>query len=91
MNRAMRRKKEKMLKRSLTKEQFERLHDEAINLVVQRKVGEIWQKMSPFLIKAMRNNRVSEERVAKIINEFYDMVQNEFGEGGNDSEGLSKC
>jgi len=88
MNRAMRRKMEKQLKGKLTDEQFQKIYDRAFHERVEERVSEIWEKMSPLLVKIMRENRISKERIRKILMEFLNEIKKEFGGNKNEDEGL---
>lgn len=90
MNRARRRQIEKQLKRRLTDEQFLQLKNEVIQQSIEDRVARIWDVMSGELIRIMRANRISEERVSKICTEFKCKMLEKFGEGSED-EGLSQC
>lgn len=83
MNRAMRRKMDKHLKTKLTDEQFQKLYDRAFHDRVEERTMEIWEKMSPVLIEIMRANKISQDRVKKILTEFYFEIKKQFG-GAND-------
>lgn len=83
MNRAMRRKMDKQLRAKLTDEQFQKLYDRAFHDRVEERTMEIWEKMSPVLIEIMRANKISQDRVKKILTEFYFEIKKQFG-GAND-------
>lgn len=83
MNRKMRRKQDKKLKKILTPEQFSELKEEATNQIVEKKVDDIWRKMSGVLVQIMRENRISQERIAKIVGEFSVEIEKQFGGAEN--------
>ncbi|MFT9496626.1 hypothetical protein [Anaerosolibacter sp.] len=83
MNRKMRRKQDKKLKKILTDEQFSELKEEATNQIVEQKVDDIWRKMSGVLVQIMRENRISQERIAKIVSEFSEEIEKQFGGAEN--------
>lgn len=78
----------RQLKEKLTDEQFQKLYDRAFHERVEERVSEIWEKMSPLLVKIMRENRISEERIKKILYEFLEETKKVYG--GKKNEGLSK-
>lgn len=47
--------------------------------MVEQRVSEIWEKMSPLLVKIMRENRISEERIRKILLEFLEETKKVYG------------
>lgn len=94
LNRAQRRKRDKLFKSKLTNEQFEALQEEAQTRMIADRVAsgvqEIWGKFSLVLIERMRANRISEERINKIINEAMAEFENQLEMEGGKNEKLSK-
>lgn len=97
MNRQQKRKMFKEARSKLTDEQFERYKNmavnETINFEVERRVSDIWRKMSGELINIMRTNRISEERIKKIVSEFAEEMEKQFkneNEGDGDCEEISE-
>jgi len=92
MNRAMRRKMDKQLRTKLTDEQFQELKSktisEMIDIEVKRRLDDTWSKMSSVLIEIMRKNRISQERIHKIVSEFSEEIYKRYGR--DNDEGLSE-
>lgn len=89
MNRELRRKQQKELKSKLTDEQFKMIYDRAFHEMVEQRVSEIWEKMSPLLVETMRENRISEDRIRKILTLFLEKTKKVYG-GEKKNERLSK-
>lgn len=71
LNRQQRRKLNKETKTKLTDKQYkdfmQQANEETIKLEVNKKLDRIWTEIEKYLIESMRENRISEERIAKIL------------------------
>lgn len=71
MNRKMRRQTDKMAKGKLTDSQFKAFKDNTIQQVAYDMANKIidktWFKLEQFLRISMRENRISEERIDKVL------------------------
>ncbi|SHF16816.1 hypothetical protein [Caloramator proteoclasticus] len=74
MNRAMRRKMEKQVRSKLTDKQFQEYKNWSVNATIEeevvRRCDNVWGKMTKALIEVMRENRISEERTQKMLEEM---------------------
>lgn len=66
--------RDKNAKSKLTNKQFEKLNNQAITEIVHKEVNMICKKMGDVLIDVMRENRISEQRTVRIIDQFYEGV-----------------
>lgn len=79
LNRAQRRYQNKTLKRELTPEQYQDLKSEAIKTMVDLEVERQVKDILKILLVAMRKNRISEERIDKILDDFRSEVRKKVG------------
>lgn len=77
LNRAERRKVDKKMKRQLTREQYEELKQDSVNatisLEVDRQVKNMFDVIMKNIVQAMRENRISDERLAKIMSRVVEL------------------
>lgn len=79
LNRAQRRYQDKTLKRELTPEQYQDLKSEAIKTMVDLEVETQVKDILEILLVAMRKNRITEERIDKILDDFRNEVRKKVG------------
>lgn len=76
MNRSMRRKQEKMLKRKLTDKQFQQLHNETTQELIEQRIKEGKARTVEAITIALQETlgdkkfRISKERQSAILNDF---------------------
>lgn len=96
MNRERRRNMKKELKKKFTDEQYEKISQkvvqEAVDLEVARQMRKIITHMTDTIVDVLRENRISEERTSKIINQIVDRTYESVKNGGkeNDQEKVSE-
>lgn len=80
MNRAMRRKQEKMLKRKLTDKQFQQLQSETTQELIEQRIEEGKARTVEAITIALQETlgdkkfRISKERQSAILNDFIERV-----------------
>lgn len=86
----------KELKKKFTDEQYEKISQkvvqEAVDLEVARQMRKIITHMTDTIVDVLRENRISEERTSKIINQIVDRTYESVKNGGkeNDQEKVSE-
>ncbi|MHC1681362.1 MAG: hypothetical protein AB6733_00115 [Clostridiaceae bacterium] len=84
MNRATSRKMNKKVKQKLTDEQFKKFTAEAqleyIKEEVDRRTLRVIKDIIALLPEVLRENRISEQRVEKILQEFTSKFKNQYAE-----------
>ena len=86
MNRSMRRKQDKGIKKGLSQEQYKELKSELIDRMVNEKLNKFNEIFGEVIYAAFRRHRISEERANKIVDEIW---RESFSKWGQVNEGLS--
>lgn len=90
MNRKQRRNMKKGIKKKFTDEQYEKISQrvvqEAVDLEVARQMRKIITHMTNIIVDVLRENRISEERASRIINEIVDRTYEKVKNRGEDND-----
>ncbi len=81
LNRAQRRKTDKLLKGKLTQDQFELIKGQIIDERVREEVDRFVGNFVSVYLPAMRENKISEERANRIIEDVFNRAQERFNKG----------
>lgn len=91
MNRAMRRKSDKQSRKKLTPEQFKEFTADTVETFIRQEIDKMSAKViedvAEILPRVLRNNRISEQRVSKILTDFSITFKEKYKEVF-DNEGL---
>lgn len=86
MNRAQKRMMDKQLKKKLTTDQFEDLKSQVIEEKVREEVDRFIGNFVAVYLPAMRENKISEERANKIIEDVFSRARKRFDNGAKGDE-----
>lgn len=81
MNRAQRRKTDKLLKGKLTQDQFELIKGQVMDERVKEEVDRFIGNFVSVFMPAMRENKISEERANRIVEDVFAKAHERFDKG----------